>query len=273
MVYRWQCQHCQFSAWATASDHAAGAVKSHLLSHNTDRFRQQDFSYGWVCPYCGTESYEHDREAAADEFKQHLFDHTRSQFRSDVHLADDIDRTGSILIQNPTDSTGADAARIHLLTPASICVFVTTEPQKRLELIRDKFSQWPALTIIITTNSQPLSGIEGIDFDARPIEVVQVSQQLGLSALGETVSRVLSEHDSDGKISLEFDILPSVITNYDVQDVFRFLQGFTSRCERSDVLSHYYMDPATQSDSVMNVLETLFDMRITATGTVFSSVT
>lgn len=271
MVYRWRCRHCDFSVWAGDSEHAADAVKSHLFAHNTENFKQQDFSYAWVCPYCGTDRYEHDRDAARDAFQRHLFDHTESRFRSGVHLADDVDGTGSILVDAPPDGDGADAARIHLLTPASVCVFVTAEPRKRLELVRDEFPRWPALTIVVTTSSRPLSGIEAIDLDARPIEVVQLSGQLGLSGLGETVSRILSEHDSAGKISLEFDVLPEIVANHDVREVLRFLGGFTSRCERSNVLSHYYIDTATRPESVMNVLENSFDMRVEAAGAVFTS--
>jgi len=273
MVYRWRCRHCAFSSWAASREQAADSVKSHLFAHNTQNVRQQDFSYRWSCPYCSADGHKHDRDQVVVEFRDHLFDHAESQLHPDVHLADDINQTGSILIKAPLESTGADGARIHLLTPANVYIFVTREPQKRVELIRDEFPQWPAATIIITTKSQPLSDVDGIDLESLPLEVVHLNKRLGLDSLGETVSRVLSEHESAGKISLEFDILSEIITKFDVQDALRFLQGFTSRCKRSNVLSHYYVNPTAQSDSVMNVLEQLFDMQIEATGLVFESPT
>ena len=271
MVHRWQCRHCSFSSWAAGWEPAAESVKSHLFDHYTEHLRQEDFSYRWSCPYCTTESHDHDRDQAIVSFKDHLFDHVEPHLKSDVHLADVIDRTGSILVKAPLDSTGADAARIHLLTAANINIFITQNPTQRVELIRDKFSEWPVSTIIITTKSQPLSEVEGLDLESIPLEVVHLNKRLGLSNLGETVSRVLSEHETRGKISLEFDILSEIVTKFDVQDVFRFLRGFTSRCERSDVLSHYYVNPAAQSESVMNVFTQLFDIQIEATGFVFES--
>ncbi|WP_435186430.1 DUF7504 family protein [Halobellus sp. EA9] len=271
MVYRWRCRHCGFSLWAAGREQAAGSVKAHLFTHTKDNIRQQDFSYRWSCPYCSAEGDKHEREEAVVEFKTHLFDHAEPQLQSGVHLADDIDRTGSILIKAPLESTGANGARIHLLTPAKVYIFITNEPQKRVELIRNEFTEWPASTIIITTKSQPLSDVEGINLESLPLEVVHLNKRLGLDNLGETVSRVLSEHESAGKISLEFDILSEIVTKFDVQDALRFLQGFTSRCERSNVLTHYYVNPAAQSESVMNLLEQLFDIQVEASGLVFES--
>lgn len=271
MVYRWRCPHCDFSSWAAGREQVAESVKSHLLSHYQRNLRQEDFSYTWVCPYCQSEHHDHDQEQAIEDFKAHLFDHAEVRLKADVHLADEINRTGSILIKAPLNSTGADGARIHLLTAANVNIFVTREPERRIELIRDEFSEWPTSTIVITTKSQPLLEVEGVDLDTVPLEIVHLNKRLGPSSLGETVSRVLSEHESAGKISLEFDILSELITKFDVSEVVHFLQGFTSRCDRSEVLSHYYVNPQAQSESIMNVLEQLFDMQVEANGLVFES--
>ncbi|WP_147435589.1 hypothetical protein [Halobellus sp. Atlit-38R] len=271
MVHRWRCPHCDFSSWAASREQAAESVKSHLLSHHHGNIGQEDFSYRWSCPYCEGENHHHERDEAVTEFKDHLFDHVEPHLKPDVHLADGIDRTGSILVKAPLESTGANGARIHLLTPANIYIFVTRDPKQRIELIRDQFSEWPASTIVITTKSQPFSEVDGIDLETIPLEIVHLNKGLGLSSLGETVSRVLSEHESTGKISLEFDILSEIIKKFEVQDVLQFLRGFTARCDRSDALSHYYVNPKAQSESVMNVFEQLFDLQVEAKGLVFES--
>lgn len=272
MVYRWECRHCDFSTWSTDRDRIAESIQSHLAEHYKSNFRKEDFGLAWSCPYCEAEGRDHDSDRALAEFKSHLFGHAESLLESDTHVADSINGTGSIMVKGPPESVGVDNARVHLLSPADIYVFVTTTPERRIELIRDEMSEWPALTVLITTKRQPLSGIAGVDFSTIPIEVVQLDKQLGLSSLGETVSRVLSEHESkQGKISLEFDILPEVIEKFEVQKAFRFLHVFTSRCNRADALSHYYIDPKTQSESKINVLGEVFDMQIEANGTVFTS--
>lgn len=272
MVHRWQCRHCGFSSWTPGRDRVVDTARSHLLTHYGGHIGQEDFQFRWACPHCGTEDRHHDRDRAVTAFTDHLFDHAESDLAADVHLADVIDRTGSILVKAPLDSTGADSARIHLLTPADVFVFVTREPARRLRLIRDELSGWPTHTIVVTTKSQPLADVDGVDLETASIEVVQLSKQLGLSSLGETVSRVLSEHRTTGrKISLEFDILSEILGTFTLQEAIRFLYGFTSRCARSGILSHYYLDPRPQSKSVLNVLEDVFDLRVAAEGVTFSS--
>ncbi len=272
MVYRWGCRRCDFSTWSTDQDQTAESAKSHLLKHYESKFRQEDFGLAWSCPHCEAEGRDHDSDRALAEFKDHLFSHVEPLLESGVHVADSIDRTGSIMVRGPLESPGADNARIHLLAPADIYVFVTTTPERRIELIRDEFPEWPAWTVMITTKLQPLAGIDGIDFSTVPMEIVQLDKNLGLSSLGETVSRVLSEHESkQGKISVEFDILPEVIEKFDVQNAFRFLHIFTSRCDRADALSHYYVNPETQPESTVNVLDNVFDAQIEVDGPVFTS--
>ncbi|MFB6092967.1 MAG: hypothetical protein ABEK02_08165 [Haloquadratum sp.] len=271
MVYRWRCPHCDFTSWGANREQTAESVESHLFSHYQQNLREEDFSYRWSCPYCESENHHHEYDQAVPEFRNHLFDHVESRITPDVHLADEIDRTGSILVKSPLESTGANAARIHLLSPASVYVFVTQDPKQRIELIRDEFAEWPASMIVITTKSQPLSDVDGIDLETVPLEIVHLNKRLGLSNLGETVSRVLSEHDSAGKVSLEFDILAEIAEKFAVRATLQFLRGFISRCERSDVLSHYYINPKLQSESIMNILEKLFDMQIEANGWVFES--
>lgn len=272
MVHHWRCRHCGFSSWTPGHTRAAEAAKSHLLTHYDGNIRQEDFQVRWACPHCGTEDSHHDREQAVTAFAAHLFSHARSDLSADVHLADEINGTGSILVAAPLDSTGADSARIHLLTAADVYAFVTRAPAERLRLIRDELSAWPTHTIVITTKSQPLSNVEGVDFETASIEIVHLSKRLGLASLGETVSRIFSEYEETGqKVSLEFDILSEILGKFTLRNAIGFLYQFTSRCARSGILSHYYLNPRSQSKSILNVLEDVFDIRIEAEGVVFRS--
>jgi rubredoxin len=272
MVYRWRCRNCDFSTWSASNETTAEAAKSHLIKHYEGNIRTEDFGVAWSCPYCETEQRGHDKEQMIQAFKDHLFGHVEPLLESGVHVADDIGRTGNILVNAPLESTGADNARIHFLAPADVCLFVTTNPKRRIELLDEELSEWPAWSIIITTKSQPMAGIDGIDFSTVPLEVVQLNKSLGLSSLGETVARVLDENEStSGKISMEIDILPEIIAKFELQDVFNFLHLFTSRSERAGALSHYYFNPETQSESTVNILDQVFDMQINANGSVFES--
>ncbi len=271
MVYRWRCRHCGFTTWAPDGERLGEAVRSHLVKHHRDRLRSEDFGVAWSCPYCDDGGHSHEREQAVASFERHLYGHAEPLVESGVHVADEFDGTGSVLVQAPLDGQGADNARTHFLAPADIQVFVTMSPSKRARLIESDLGEWPAAIVFLTTNEQPLAGVEA-DLSAAPIEVVQLDGRMGLSGLGETLSRVLDEHETTaGKISVEFDILSELVSKFDLQDVFKFLHVLTSRCDRAGALSHYYFDPRAESASTVNVLDQLFDARIAAENGVFES--
>jgi hypothetical protein len=97
------------------------------------------------------------------------------------------------------------------------------------------------------------------------LEVVRLDRRLGLSDLGETVSRVIDEQKrKSGKISVEFDILSEIIEKFETQTVFKFLHLLTRRLADVGALSHFYVNPRAQSASTVNVLRQLFDLTITA---------
>jgi hypothetical protein len=243
-----------------------------MLDHHRGNLSQAEFQLRWECPYCDASGQSHDQSAGVQQFKRHLYDHVEPLMESSVHVADDIDGTGSVLVKAPTDSAGADNARIHFLAPCDIVLFVTTNPARRVELLAQRLDEWPAWTIVLTTKTNPLAGVEGIDIGNVPLEVVQLDGTLGLRDLGETISRVLDEQDTtQAKLSVEFDILSEIVQKFQVQTVFRFLHVLSKRLERSGALSHYYVDSNRQSASTLNVLEELFDLSITAEGNAFTS--
>jgi len=151
-------------------------------------------------------------------------------------------------------------------------VFVTTNPAKRIRLLQEELAEWPAWTVVLTTEDDPLAGLSGIDLGSVPLEIVQLDKRLGLDSLGKTVSRVLEEQESaEGKISFEFDILSEIINKFDLQQVFKFLHVLNARLEDADALSHYYFDPRTQSESSINVLDQVFDLKISADDRIFTA--
>ena len=272
MVYRWRCRHCEYETWSPDRKTLSETVTSHVVTHFEGRLRQEDFGVAWECPYCEATGRGHDSEETVQAFKDHLFTHVEPLIEDGAHVADDIGHTGNVLVNAPLESRGADNARIHLLSPGDICIFVTTNPAKRLRLLDEELSEWPAWTIVITTKDQPLAGIAGIDFSTVPLEVVKLDKGMTLSDLGETISRVLDEQGSvEGKISFEFDILPEIVETFQIKNVFQFLHLLTSRCERAEALSHYYFDPQSQSTSTVNILDKVFDLQITAKNNVFES--
>ena len=265
MVRRWQCRHCEFTVWSASRPATVDRVESHLLDHYQQQLSRQEFQIHWECPYCESSGESHDEQDGIQRFREHLFGHVEPLMESGVHVADEISGTGSVLVRAPLNSTGADNARIHFLSPGDILLIVTTTPAKRIRLLDETLPEWPAWTIVLTTKENPLAGIDGIDFSTVPLEVVRLDRRLGLSDLGETISRVIGEQDTAGsKMSVEFDILSEIVEKFDTQTVFKFLHVLTSRLDEAGALSHFYVNPKRQSASTVNVLGQLFDVSIAA---------
>jgi hypothetical protein len=247
-------------------------IESHLVDHHRGKLTKQDFRISWECPYCDHAGQSHAEDEGLEQFKSHLFEHVESLIESEVHIADDVSGTGNILVRSQSGSPGKTNAQIHFLSPGEIVLFVTTNPAERIRLLDEQLPEWPSWTVILTTKDDPLADVTGVDIAEIPLEIVQLDSRIGLSDLGETLSRVLEEHEGTGeKISVEFDILSEIIGTFDLQTVFRFLHVLTSRLESADALAHYYVDPRARSESTLNVLEEVFDLSITARQRVFVS--
>ena len=272
MVHRWRCRHCTFTVWSASRDALSEQIGSHLLEHHRERITKRDFRTTWECPYCDRSGESHDEQTGVTRFTEHLFEHGEPLVESDTHVAEEINGTGSVLVRSPLSATGANNARVHFLTPGDIVLFVTTTPGERIRLLKEKLQGWPAWTIILTTKENPLEGVDNVDLKNAPLEVVRLDRRLGLSDLGETISRVLDEQKrKSGKISVEFDILSEIIEKFETQTVFKFLHLLTRRLETVEALSHFYVNPRTESASTINVLEQLFDLSLRADQRTFTT--
>jgi len=272
MVRRWRCRHCDFTVWSAGRERTVEQAKTHLVSHYRDEISKTDFGVEWSCPYCEQQGRTHDQSQGYEKYTNHLFSHAEALLESGVHVADDVDGTGSVLVLSDLDGPGAENARIHFLSPCEIAIFVTTRPADRIRLLRDKLEEWPAWTVLLTTREAPLGGVAGTDLSSLPIDVVQLDSGLGLGDLGQTISRVLDEQENaEGKISFEFDILSEIISKFELKQTFKFLHVLDSRLRKANALSHFYVDPSDQPESTLNVLDDAFDMRLTAEGDLFIS--
>jgi len=143
-------------------------------------------------------------------------------------------------VKAPTGSPGIKNARIHFLAPGDIIILVTTDPAARLRLLREELGSWPALTVVLTTKDDPAADISGLDVSNVPIEIVKLSKKLSLSKLGKTISQVLDEHGrSEGRITVEFDILSEIIEKFGEKPAFKFLQILTNQFETVGAIAYY----------------------------------
>ncbi|WP_267163933.1 DUF7504 family protein [Halovenus salina] len=243
-----------------------------MLAHNRQHVTESEMQVQWTCPYCDRTGQASGRERGLEAYSDHLFGHVEALMESGVHVADDINHTGSILTLSELESAGANNARVHFISPYDIVLFVTTSPSRRIRLLQRELTELPAWIIVLTTKREPLESLSEESLSTLPLEVVRLDKQLGLSDLGQTVSRVLGEQEHmDGKITFEFDILSELLDTFTLQNVFKFLHILNSRLEKADALSHYYFDPSAGYEGSANVIEQMFDLRIRANEETFVS--
>jgi hypothetical protein len=272
MVFRWRCRHCDFCAWAQARERLAARVTRHMLEHNQKHVTEREFDVEWTCPYCDRTGQSYQDGGDLDTYGDHLFGHVEALVESGVHIADDFDRAGSVLVRTGLESSMARDARIHFTAPCDIVVIVTPRPSARIRLLTEELSELPAWIVVLTTNESPLDGLQPETVSELPLEVVQLDKQLGLSGLGETASRVLAEQNKmEGTISFEFDILSELIDVFQLQEVFKFVHLLNARLDNVDALSHYYIPQSSSYDGGVNVLAKVFDLQIRTEDDVFVS--
>ncbi|WP_246084409.1 DUF7504 family protein [Salinadaptatus halalkaliphilus] len=257
--------------WAESGAALRTGVQSHLLDHDRETLYKEGFKIGWNCPHCQASSLGHDVDEAVSQYERHLFEHVEDQIRSGVHVGNEIGGTGNVLVLSPPGTDGADDARIHFTAPADVALFVTTNVDDRLDTLATRLSEWPTRTIVLTTSERPLEGIES-DLSDVSLEIVKLDSGLGLAGLGETISRVIDEHNDPGyKLSVGFEIVSEIVAKFDLERVFRFLHLLTSRIESADALGHYYWHPQQQTGPTLNLLGELFDLQLETTANRFVS--
>lgn len=274
MVYRWRSRGSDYTVWGAKREPMEAAIKSHLLKQHNDAISYEDPGISWESPYTDRSEISYDKEKAIEHFKEHLFELEEQFIESGVHVADEVDRSGNILVKAPENSPGINNARMHFLSPGDIVILITTNPGARLRMLREELGSWPALTVVLTTKDNPAAEIQGLDISNVPIEIVKLSKKLGLSTLGKTISRVLEEHgNSEGQIVVEFDILSEILQKFGEKPTFKFLQILTNQFKTVDAIAYYPLDPEPFSESTISLLHDTFDLTLTATETNFISGT
>lgn len=272
MVFRWNCRQCNYDAWSANEESLINAMGSHTLSHYRNKLQRRDFGVGWDCPYCGQSTDGYDEEKSVDQFKQHLTEHVRPLVQSNVHIADEINGVGNVLVRAPVNSQRATNARIHFTSPADFALFVTSQPAKRIQLLANELSEWPSWTTILTTKQQPFAEVTDIDVESAPMEVVILDKRCGLTEAGETVARILDEQEtSSAKVTVGFDIISELLELFELRTVFKFLHILNARLGSVDALTHYYLDPNNHQQTAINMLSELFDLTLSAQKGIFVS--
>jgi len=266
MMARWECGHCGFLAWADDRDAMREVTGSHLLAHAPDAVTRSDFRTNWDCPYCNTEKTVYDADGAVDEFKTHLHEHVADRIAADAHVADRFDWNGTVRIDSPVDSDGADALRAHFHGHADLVIAVTPDPERFVRLLDDRLDAWPRRTVVVSTEEYPFDDEADIGVDDGSIEMVEIDPRLGPDELGETISRIIDVNHAAGDVlSLEVSVFHEIVSSFDVRTACAFVQMLSARIDDAGGALQLYVDGDADPNvsTVMNFLDDEVDLGIT----------
>jgi len=264
---RWRCTHCSFLTWSKDNRAIRAAIETHLLSHFANRLTKSDFRITWNCPYCQTETTIYDKEAAIADFKSHLYDHVEDSIREDTHIGKRLGWDGTLQINTPTDSPEADTLRTHFHSRADLVILITANPEARIRLLHDELADWPTRAVVVSTGGNPFDAKTELDFSDTSMELVELDTRLGPNDVGETVSRILDVHHTDGmRTSVEVDIMNEVIRSFDLQTSVDFVRMLASRLEEVEGVFQLYVNPDAHRNisTVLNFLQEEFDITVRA---------
>jgi len=243
------------------------AIETHLLSHFTDRLVKSDFRITWNCPYCETETTVYDKEEAIAEFKSHLYSHVKDNVHDGTHIGERLGWNGNLQINTPTDSPEADTLRKHFHSHADFVILITADPESRIRQLHDELDNWPTRAVVVSTDGNPFDAKTELDFSGTSMELVELDARLGPNDVGETVSRILDVHHTEGmRVSVEVDVMNEIIRSFDLQTSCDFVRMLASRLEEVEGVFQLYVNPDAHRNisTVLNFLEEEFDMTVRA---------
>jgi hypothetical protein len=243
------------------------AIKTHLISHYADRLSKSDFRIAWNCPYCQSKKTIYDKGEAIADFKSHLYGHVEDNIHDGTHIGNRLGWNGNLQINTPTDSPEADTLRSHFHSNADLAILITANPEARIQHLHDELTELPSRAVVVSTEGNPFDAETELDFSGTSMELVELDTRLGPNDVGETVSRILDVHHTDGmRVSVEVDIINEIIRSFDLQTSCDFVRMLASRLEDIDGVFQLYVNPDAHRNisTVLNFLEEEFDMAIRA---------
>ena len=264
---RWRCTHCDFLAWTDSAGKMENVVQTHLLTHYSSKLSKSDFRITWDCPYCATAKTDYDKTEAVSSFKSHLHGHVEDRIHDHKHIAERLGWDGTIQINTQVESPEADTLRRHFDSHADLVIHITANPERRIRLLHDELTDWPDRIVVVSTDGHPFDETTELDFAGVPMELVELDPRLGPKQVGETVSRILDIHHTDGmQVSVAVDILNEIVRSFDLRTSCDFVRMLASRLEEVDGVFQLYVnrDSHPNISTALNFLEEVFDLTISA---------
>lgn len=262
MWYRWDCGGCDHTAWSRDAATLETELRSHLRTHYRRKRADDNAQYSWACPYCGTSGVTYMKSDAGDAFENHLSGHVPGILES-TDVTDVLRTSDQLLLYARERDAAAAAMRKHVFYEADSLLVVTGSPDERLRILSEELPSPPRSTTVLTTASPPY---EHADAGAGRIDVARLDGGIGLTELASEISTVIDEYEARGTFYVEFDIAGAILDRFGVEAGFKFINALNAWARNAGAGIYYPVSPARQPESVLNVVEGLFDRSVHARG-------
>ena len=256
MWYRWACGGCDYTVWSREAASVAADMRSHLCEHYRRNRTDGDVTASWECPYCGAAGIAGGLTQASDSLRHHLSEHVPDAFER-VPTTDLAPLNGRLLLY--VGGGAAATLRRHIAFESDSLLLVTGAPDKRFDALSGIPSP-PARTTVLTTSSPPYEHADAADGQ---IEVTRLDGGIGLTDLARELSEVVDNYgDREGTFYIEFGIIGAIIERFGTESAFSFINALNAWTREAGASVYYPVVPGRQPESVLNVLEGLFDRSI-----------
>lgn len=213
-----------------------------------------------------------------------------------AHALDTLKQQGSALlvVGSVPDETYAEASARMLGDPTAdpprrrMVVVPEFDRRRAVTKLNDAGDLSPEWTRIVVHDSTARSGAAGAEVaadaqmhvanvDSPALRVARATEVVegDIASLGATISTVIEEFEraanglEPAELRLAFDCLPSLLTEYGEETVFKFLHPLAYHVRQVGGMSHFWL-PRERTSEITRTLEPLFDavieLRIDADG-------
>ncbi len=266
------CDGCGFTVWAPHEQALLQMLTEHSLTHYEDYAWGSDAGVAWTCPHCSVTSKTTTMDQATTELRAHLQEQHADRFTVyPTHITEEIDHSGSLLIDAHPDQAHVDTVRAYVRSAATAAIVVTSQPSKQIEQLHTSETDLPDAISVITTQSQP-------DQEAKvnrvPVNVlyrssvgIEVIEAGSLSALGISISdstdNLRTVHTD---VCVDVGILDEMLGTFGVEAVFKFLVTLDKFAKQKDAFVSYLLDFESVQVGDLMSLRRVFDLVVTARG-------
>lgn len=259
MWYRWACGGCDYTVWSREAGSVAIEMRSHLCEHYRRNRTDGGTTASWECPYCGATGVASGPNRASDSLRSHLSEHVPAAFER-VPTADVAPPDGRLLVY-VEGGTAAAALRRHVASEADSLLLVTGAPDERLDALSGIPSP-PAKTAVLTTASPPYERADAADGE---VEVIRLDGGIGLTDLARELSEVVDGYGNrGGTFYIEFGIVGALVERFGTKPAFKFVNALNAWTREAGAGVYYPVVSGRQPESMLNVLEGLFDRSVRA---------